>query len=94
VKYSDVLNQLSTDGDGQRIYAEPFETGDGATVIRVEKPVGVFVIRGGEATWVPAVNANRVALIGVLTGFFAAVIGCLAVLRQPPWPLITITENR
>jgi hypothetical protein len=94
VKYSDVLDQLPTDGDGRRIYAQPFETSDGATVIRVEKPVGVFVIRGGEATWVPAVNANRVALIGVLTGFFAAVIGCLAVLRQPPWPLITITENR
>lgn len=59
----------------------------------VAKPVGVFVIRGGKASWVPAVDANRVALIGVLTGLLAAVIGTLAVLRQPPWPRITITEN-
>jgi hypothetical protein len=57
-------------------------------------PLGVFVIRGGKAFWVPAVDANRVALIGVLTGLLAAVIGSLAVLRQPPWPRITITENR
>jgi len=94
VKYSDVLDQLPTDRDGQRVYGEPFETADGATVIRVEKPVGVFVIREGKATWVPAVDGNRIALIGVLTGLLAAVIGSLAVLRQPPWPLMTITENR
>ena len=36
---------------------------------------------------------DRVALIGVLTGLLAAVIATLAVLRQPPWPRITITEN-
>ena len=42
----------------------------------------------------PAVDANRVALIGVLTGLLAAVIGTLAVLRQPPWPRMTITDNR
>jgi hypothetical protein len=54
------------------------------------------VIRGGEASWVPAFDSNRVALIGVLTGLLAAVIATLAVLRQPPWPriTITITENR
>jgi hypothetical protein len=57
-------------------------------------PLGVFVIRGGRASWVPAVDANRIALIGVLTGLLAAVIGTLAVLRQPPWPRITITANR
>ncbi|WAC91196.1 hypothetical protein [Mycobacterium sp. Aquia_213] len=94
MKYSDVLEQLPIDGDGRRIYGEPFETSDGATVIRVEKPVGIFVIRAGKGTWVPAVDANRVALIGVLTGLLAAVIGSLAVLRQPPWPLMTITENK
>jgi hypothetical protein len=31
-------------------------------------------------------DANRIALIGVLTGLLAAVIASLAVLRQPPWP--------
>ena len=35
-----------------------------------------------------------VALIGVLTGLLAAVIGSLAVLRQPPWPRMTITDYR
>jgi hypothetical protein len=47
-------------------------------VIPVAKPLGVFVIRGGEASWVPAFDASRVALIGVLTGLLAAVIGSLA----------------
>ena len=67
---------------------------DGTTVIPVAKPNGVFVIREGKASWVPAVDANRIALIGVLTGLLAAVIGSLAVLRQPPWPRMTITDCR
>ncbi|CDM74661.1 conserved hypothetical membrane protein [Mycobacterium marinum E11] len=57
-------------------------------------PIGVFVIHGGDAKWVPAVDANRIALVGVLTGLFAAVIGSLAVLRRPPWPDITIRDCR
>lgn len=94
MKYSDVLNQLPIDRGARRIYGEPYETADGVAVIPVERPLGVFVISEGKATWVPAVDGNRVALIGVLTGLLAAVIGSLAVLRQPPWPLMTITENR
>lgn len=94
MKYSDVLNQLPIDRATRRVYGEPYETADGVTVIPVARPLGVFVINEGKATWVPAVDGNRVALIGVLTGLLAAVIGTLAVLRQPPWPLITITENR
>jgi hypothetical protein len=91
VKLSDVLDQLSADGAAGRVYGDPYETADGATVIPVAKPLGVFVVRGGEATWVPAIDANRIALIGVLTGLLAAVIGSLAVLRQPPWPRMTFT---
>jgi uncharacterized spore protein YtfJ len=120
VKFSDVLDQLPTDRTVRRVYGEPYQTPDGATVIPVARiragrgarrfdsdaqdasdagavfgfaavPVGVFVVHGGEASWVPAVDANRVALIGVLTGLLAAVISSLAVLRQPPWPRITIT---
>lgn len=94
MKYSDVLDQLPTDADGRRVRGQAFETSDGATVILVDKPVGVFVIREGKAPWVPAVDANRVALIGVITGLLAAVIGSLAVLRQPPCPLMTFTRER
>jgi hypothetical protein len=94
VKYSDVLDQLSIDGGGGRVYGEPYQTPDGTTVISVAKPLGVFVIREGKASWVPAVDGNRIALIGVLTGLLAAVIGSLAVLRQPPWPRITIRDYR
>ncbi|OBH02455.1 hypothetical protein A5696_10875 [Mycobacterium sp. E2699] len=91
MKLSDVLDQSPSQGRG---YGEPYRTADGATVIPVAKPLGVFVVRGGEARWVPAVDQNRIALLGVLTGLLAAVIGTLAVLRQPPWPRMTITENR
>ncbi|MDT5260180.1 MAG: hypothetical protein QOD10_5260 [Mycobacterium sp.] len=91
MKLSDVLDQSSTDHAG--VYGEPYQTDDGTTVVPVAKPVGVFVVRGGEASWVPALDANRIALIGVLTGLLAAVIATLAVLRQPPWPRITITAH-
>jgi hypothetical protein len=94
VKYSEVLDQLPIDRGGARFYGEPYQTPDGTTVIPVAKPNGVFVIREGKASWVPAVDANRIALIGVLTGLLAAVIGSLAVLRQPPWPRMTITDYR
>jgi hypothetical protein len=94
VKPSDVLDQLAADGAAGRVYGEPYQTPDGTTVIPVVNPVGVFVIRDGEASWQPAVDRNRIALIGVITGLLAAVIGSLAVLRQPPWPRITITDYK
>ncbi|MDR3662843.1 MAG: hypothetical protein P4L86_21080 [Mycobacterium sp.] len=90
------LEALTADPSG-RVFAEPYHTPDGATVIPVAKvreshgtttakPLGVFVLRDGQTSWVPAVDADRIALIGVLTGLVAAVIGTLAVLRRPPWP--------
>lgn len=94
MKPFDVLDQLPTDRAGSRVYGEPYQTPDGTTVIPVVKPLGVFVVRNGEASWEPAVDANRLALIGVITGLLAAVIGSLAVLRQPPWPRMTITDCR
>jgi len=118
VKLSDVVDQLPGDRATRRVYGEPYETADGATVIPVAKirggrsgsdhppddhgaafgfaavPLGVFVVRGDKASWVPAVDKNRIALIGAITGLLAAVISSLAVLRQPPWPKITITESR
>ena len=91
---SDVLDPRSAGGAGGGSSGEPSVTADGATGIPVAKPLVVFVVRGGEVSWVPAVDHNRIALIGVLTDLLAAVIGTLAVLRQPPWPRITITENK
>jgi hypothetical protein len=50
------------------------------------RPVGVFVIKDGEATWVPALDSTRIALVGALTGLIAATLGTLAMVRRPPWP--------
>jgi hypothetical protein len=94
VKFPEVFDGLTTDRDAQRVFGEPYVTPAGVTVIPVQGPVGVFVVRDDGAQWVPAVDANRIALIGVLTGLLAAVLASLAVLRQPPWPRMTITENR
>ncbi|MFZ1176511.1 MAG: hypothetical protein WAO15_09655 [Mycobacterium sp.] len=91
---SDVLDQRPADRAANRPYGEPYQTPDGATVIPVAKPRGIFVISGGEASWVPALDSNRIALIGVITGLLAAVIGSLAVLRQPPWPRMTFTDYK
>jgi hypothetical protein len=44
------------------------------------------VIRDGEATWVPAVDTTRIALVGALTGLVSATLGTLAMVRRPPWP--------
>ncbi|MGI5220454.1 hypothetical protein [Nocardia sp. CA-290969] len=81
--------------DSAPVYGEPFETSDGAIVITVARrglfstvmrPAGVFVVRDGSATWVPAVDVDRIALMGELIGLLAAVIASLAILRRPPWP--------
>ena len=50
------------------------------------KPVGVFVIKDGSATWVPAVDQTRIALLGELIGLVAATFATLAMVRRPPWP--------
>lgn len=87
-------------GGPARVYGEPYETPDGATVITVAKlgrggsagtPLGIFVIKDGVPTWEAAVDANRVAIIGVLTGLVAAGLTAAALLRRPPWPDLKIT---
>ncbi|WXL05929.1 hypothetical protein WDY80_12420 [Gordonia hongkongensis] len=52
--------------------------------------VGAYTVTEGATTWTPAVDGGRVALIGVITGLVAAALGSAAVLRQPPWPRMTI----
>jgi hypothetical protein len=93
MKIPDSLEDLPTNGTRGRVYGEPYRMADGGTVITVAKvrggnstPVGVFVVHDGKASWVPAVDANRIALIGVATGFVSAVLACVAMVRRPPWP--------
>lgn len=97
MKRSELLDQLSADTAGTSVFGEPHQTPDGATVITAARvhseghgvtatPLGALVIRGDNARWVAAVNADRIALVGVLTGLLSAVIASLAVLRRPPWP--------
>ncbi len=79
--------QVQFDGGmEQPLFGEPYETQDGTTVIPVSRPVGVFAIRDGQAKWEPAVDATRVALLGIGVGLVAATLGGLAVLHRPPWP--------
>jgi hypothetical protein len=104
VRIPNGLQQLPADPAAGQIYGEPIQTPDGATVIPVARfrrrrteeecpeALGVFVVREGKASWVPVVDADRIALIGVITGLLAAVFASLAVLRQPPWPRMTIVK--
>ncbi|OBK90805.1 hypothetical protein [Mycolicibacter sinensis] len=106
MKRSEPLDRLFTDSAGSLVYGEPHQTPDGATVITAARvkaagdsgmtatPLGVVVIRGDRAKWVPAVDADRIALVGVLTGLLSAVIASLAVLRRPPWPDLRGTGAR
>jgi hypothetical protein len=100
MKIPESLDDLPTNGTRARVYGEPYRTADGGTVITVAKvrsgtstPVGVFIIRGETVRWVAAVDANRIALIGVITGLIAGVIGSLAILRRPPWPDLSATSS-
>jgi hypothetical protein len=93
MKIPESLEDLPTNGTRGRVYGEPYRMADGGTVITVAKvragnstPVGVFLVHNGKVRWVPAVDANRIALIGVMTGLLCGVIASLAVLRRPPWP--------
>jgi hypothetical protein len=100
MKIPESLDELPTNGTRGRVYGEPYRTADGGTVVTVAKvragtatPVGVFVIHGGKVRWVPAIDANRVALIGVITGLIAAVLASAAVLRRPPWPDLSANSS-
>lgn len=90
------------------VFGDPHVTADGTTVITVSRvrrrrggeervsAIGVYTVSDGKTVWTPAVDADRIALLGVTTGLIAATIASLAVLRQPPWPLLsgTITATR
>ena len=99
VNFPESVDQMPTNGTRGRVYGEPYRTADGGTVITVAKvragtstPVGVFVVHGGTARWVPAIDTNRIALIGVITGLISAVLASMALLRRPPWPDLSATS--
>jgi hypothetical protein len=79
-------NGIETHPDAARVYGEPYETGDGSTVIPVAKPVGVFVVKDGNAVWHPAVDVTRIAMMGIMVGLVSATLAGLAMARRPPWP--------
>jgi hypothetical protein len=93
------VKQLPTNGSRGRVYGDAYRTADGGMVIPVAKvragtatPLGVFVMHDGEARWVPVMDSNRIALIGVITGLISAVIASVALLRRPPWPDLSATS--
>jgi hypothetical protein len=78
--------RVIVDGDATVI---PITRGRG----RSTRTIGALVVRDGNATWVPTIDQERLMMIGALTGLAAATLACLAVLRKPPWPDVTITRT-
>ncbi|NGX06777.1 hypothetical protein BKG76_04255 [Mycobacteroides franklinii] len=62
---------------------------EGEALETLARPLGVFVVKDGDAQWRPAFNADRASTLGILTGMLAAVLGLVAVIRRPPWPDLT-----
>jgi hypothetical protein len=87
-----VIGALEADPDAARVFGKVYETADGTTVIPVTKgrepvrPAGVFVVKDGEAAWVPAVDGERIAMMGIFVGLVAAALAGVARVRRPPWP--------
>jgi ABC-type Fe3+ transport system permease subunit len=80
------------------VFGEPYEADNGAVIVtvartgwwrRAPRPVGLYTVAAHGTTWTPATDSSLHALIGVCTGFVAALLGAAAVLRRPPWPELT-----
>ncbi len=89
----DAVGTVVPDADPSRVYGEPYETADGATVITVAKvrgtrakPIGVFVVKDGNVRWSAAVDGERVAMMGIFVGLVSATLAGVAMVRRPPWP--------
>ncbi|WP_078325099.1 hypothetical protein [Mycobacteroides salmoniphilum] len=72
---------------------------DGEPLETRARPLGVFVVKDGNAQWQPSFNADLASTLGILTGLISAVLGLAAIIRRPPWPDLTLpgwspAENR
>jgi uncharacterized spore protein YtfJ len=87
---SQVYGQPHESGDGTtvipvaKVRGRSKPGGDGLRVMA--KPVGVFVIKDGNASWEPAVDATRIAVMGLSVGLLATALAGIAMVRRPPWP--------
>lgn len=98
------LERFRSGEAAQRVFGEPYDRPDGATVVPVARvtgghrptatPLGIFVVHEGKATWTPAVDRTRVALLGGLIGLVAAGLAAGAMLRRPPWPDVSIRVTK
>ncbi|WP_082931596.1 hypothetical protein [Mycolicibacterium setense] len=100
MRLPDAFDSINADDTTtSRVFGDPYVTPDGATVIPVSRvrhrpdsgrsdsrPLGIFVVKDGKPTWVPAVDNTRIALMGELIGLVAATLATLAMVRRPPWP--------
>lgn len=89
----DVIDTLAADPDASRVFGEPYETPDGTTVVPVAKlrgpntkPLGIFVVKDGKGSFVPAADATKIAMMGILVGLVSATLAGVAMVRRPPWP--------
>jgi uncharacterized spore protein YtfJ len=55
-------------GSGTGKKGDTGEEGEGGGFGLVARPAGAFVIRDGAVRWEPAVDVNRIVLVGVLGG--------------------------
>jgi hypothetical protein len=52
----------------------------------IAKPLGIFLVKDGKAAFVPATDATRLAMMGILVGLVSAALAGVAMIRRPPWP--------
>ena len=77
-----VIDSLDTNPGALSVFGQQYQTPDGATVIPVSKPVGVFVVKDGRPIWSPAMDGTRTAMMGILVGLVAATLAGIAMARS------------
>ena len=73
-------------GSGSGAFGQSYQTPDGATIIPLSHPPGIFVVKDGKPIWTAASNDTRIALFGILVGLVAATLAGVTMVRRPPWP--------